>query len=191
MTKKILKILTLVFPVLAMGLMIASHMHNKETGTLWRVPVTGYDPRDLLRGHYLTYRYDWNWAQGKDKCPNGKCVLCLNSGENGSNQNPVVSYSSRKAAPKQCQSYIKGQVYAGGRRFEIGSETGNGLRHYYIPEEHAWELDRLLRNGPEGSEDKEGHRFEIGLRVSSGGQAFIEGMYIDDVPLEEWIKQER
>jgi hypothetical protein len=28
-------------------------------GTEWEVPVEGYDPRDLLRGHYVEFRYDW------------------------------------------------------------------------------------------------------------------------------------
>ncbi|MEQ8411835.1 MAG: GDYXXLXY domain-containing protein [Erythrobacter sp.] len=28
-------------------------------GTEWEVPVAGYDPRDLLRGHYVEFTYDW------------------------------------------------------------------------------------------------------------------------------------
>ena len=185
MTKKALSIFTLVFPVLVMGLMIGVHIQNKETGTLWRVPVTGYDPRDLLRGHYLTYRYDWNWESESRSCANRKCVLCLNEAQAGGNTNPLVSYASREAAPKMCASYMNGRFY--GSRFEIGPKRGNNLRRYYIPEEHASRLDRILRNW---SGEEEEHDFEIGLRVNSSGGAFIEGMYIDDVPLEEWVKRE-
>lgn len=32
---------------------------RSRQGTDWEVPITGYDPRDLLRGHYVLYRYDW------------------------------------------------------------------------------------------------------------------------------------
>jgi hypothetical protein len=28
-------------------------------GTDWLVPIQGYDPRDLLRGHYVEFSYDW------------------------------------------------------------------------------------------------------------------------------------
>jgi hypothetical protein len=28
-------------------------------GTEWEVPIEGYDPRDLLRGHYVEFTYDW------------------------------------------------------------------------------------------------------------------------------------
>ena len=28
-------------------------------GQDWLIPITGYDPRDLLRGHFVQYRYDW------------------------------------------------------------------------------------------------------------------------------------
>ena len=33
--------------------------HLSRQGTDWLVPVAGYDPRDLLRGHYVQFAYDW------------------------------------------------------------------------------------------------------------------------------------
>lgn len=30
-----------------------------QQGEEWLIPVEGYDPRDLLRGHYIRYRYVW------------------------------------------------------------------------------------------------------------------------------------
>lgn len=30
-----------------------------QQGQAWLIPITGYDPRDLLRGHFVQYRYDW------------------------------------------------------------------------------------------------------------------------------------
>jgi hypothetical protein len=46
-------------------------------GTDWLVPVAGYDPRDLLRGHYVQYSYDW---PGQDEAAlpgEGIAELCL------------------------------------------------------------------------------------------------------------------
>lgn len=32
---------------------------RSRQGTDWEVAISGYDPRDLLRGHYVLYRYEW------------------------------------------------------------------------------------------------------------------------------------
>ncbi|MBP5404229.1 MAG: GDYXXLXY domain-containing protein [Elusimicrobiaceae bacterium] len=37
------------------------------------VPVTGYDPRDLLSGHYIQYEIDWAQADCT-QFPGGKCL---------------------------------------------------------------------------------------------------------------------
>ncbi|SER63020.1 GDYXXLXY domain-containing protein [Sphingobium sp. YR768] len=34
-----------------------------RSGEEWLIPIQGYDPRDLLRGHYVQYRYDWPVAE--------------------------------------------------------------------------------------------------------------------------------
>lgn len=37
----------------------ASTYRAAQQGQDWLVPINGYDPRDLLRGHFVQYRYDW------------------------------------------------------------------------------------------------------------------------------------
>lgn len=44
-------------------------------GTDWLVPVTGYDPRDLLRGHYVQFSYDWPGLDSETF--EGPAELCL------------------------------------------------------------------------------------------------------------------
>ena len=34
--------------------------YNKDSGTEIKVAITGYDPRDLLSGHYIRYRINWD-----------------------------------------------------------------------------------------------------------------------------------
>ena len=186
MNKNSLKILALVLPVIVMALMIGMHVRNKESGTLWRVPVAGYDPRDLLRGHYLTFRYDWNWDEARNTaCSGRECAVCLSADMPSASYNPRVYMTALSVAEKQCESFIHGYSY-GGNQFEIGTKQGYGLRRYYIPETEAAKLDRLLRR-----EDQNDHKFDVGLRVNSAGQAFVEKMYIDGVPLEDWIRMNR
>lgn len=51
----------LALPVAALAYSWAGTHHMAQQGQEWLVPVRGYDPRDLLRGHYVQYRYDWPW----------------------------------------------------------------------------------------------------------------------------------
>lgn len=46
-------------------------------GTDWLVPVAGYDPRDLLRGHYVQFSYDWPGLDAQAPRDRGLAELCL------------------------------------------------------------------------------------------------------------------
>ena len=46
-----------------------------RSGTEWEVPIMGYDPRDMLRGHYVEFTYDWPLEGDADE--SGLMFLCL------------------------------------------------------------------------------------------------------------------
>lgn len=46
-------------PLAGLGALWGWSEHVSRQGTDWEVPVEGYDPRDLLRGHYVEFTYDW------------------------------------------------------------------------------------------------------------------------------------
>lgn len=173
------KALALLLPLIGMIAMIVVHTHNRETGTNWRIPVTGYDPRDLLRGHYLTFRYDWNWAETQQTCQGQDCALCLSPVDN-SGVNPEVALMSKDLAVQTCDTFIVGSSYRG-KDFRIGSDKANGLTRYYIPENRAELLDKALRLWTDDA------KFEVSLSINESGQAFIDQMYINDMVLEDWL----
>lgn len=49
----------LALPLIGLVASWATTHSAAQQGTDWEVPIQGYDPRDLLRGHYITYQYDW------------------------------------------------------------------------------------------------------------------------------------
>ena len=55
-------IVILVIPLAGLGALWATSEKSSREGTVWEVPIEGYDPRDLLRGHYIQFRYDWPLA---------------------------------------------------------------------------------------------------------------------------------
>ncbi len=127
-----------------------------NTGREVTLPITGYDPRDLLSGHYLTYRVNYgvgNICGGM----RGKRVrdgyVCLNPKQ--FSFYPIDS----------CPIIIKGSC-KGSSRFEAGIER------YYIPEDRAKPLDKDVREG----------KASIVLSVQPSGKAQIKDLLIDGKP---------
>jgi len=46
-------------PLLGLGAVWQTTATRTARGSEWLVPVTGYDPRDLLKGHYVQFQYQW------------------------------------------------------------------------------------------------------------------------------------
>lgn len=51
--------IALALPLAALAGIWAMTWRAAQQGQEWLIPIQGYDPRDLLRGHYVRYRYDW------------------------------------------------------------------------------------------------------------------------------------
>jgi uncharacterized membrane-anchored protein len=182
--KALIKMAVMVLPVLAMVLLIGVNVYNQSTGTYWRVPVTGYDPRDLLRGHYITFRYDWD-IDNSHKV-RGESALCLSAASEGETFNPKAVLHSRPKAMESCSSYIIGEVTGSRFRIGAGAKRNGDLTRFYIPEQHARMLDRMIRGW---GADADKYDFSIALRVNGMGNAFIDDMFIDDVPIKDWLME--
>ena len=57
--KTALRLAAIALPLAGLGAIWAMTEYESRQGTEWDVPIRGYDPRDLLRGHYVEYVYDW------------------------------------------------------------------------------------------------------------------------------------
>lgn len=66
MNRRLAALLALALPLVGLAGMWASTERWHRQGTDWLVPVEGYDPRDLLRGHYVQFRYAWPGAEAPD-----------------------------------------------------------------------------------------------------------------------------
>lgn len=65
-------------PVMGTLAGIAVREQALRGATEWRIPVTGYDPRDPLRGHYIAFSYDWTVRGNPALCRRQEdCQLCL------------------------------------------------------------------------------------------------------------------
>jgi uncharacterized membrane-anchored protein len=162
-------IISLIFPIIVLIGLIAYKQAKVMAGMKITLPITGFDPRDLLSGHYLIYRIDYG-VKDDDYCydykNNGQdAYVCLQK-----ESDDPEAYSSQIFAGnnndnpdyRPCFAVIKGKCKNG--RFTAGIEK------FFIPEEYAAPLDSAVR----------GRKGKIVLSVSKNGSAAIKDLLIDD-----------
>ncbi len=141
----------LALPLVMLAAMALNHQWRRDHGRQVVLPIQGFDPRDLLAGHYLRYRIDYGIepCQAQRNLPDAS--ICLQ---------PERRFSAGDT-PSDCTVYIRGQCRHG--RFEAGIER------FYIPEAKASELEALARK----------KRATLRLSVTADGQASIRELLID------------
>lgn len=148
-TKKAL-VASLMFPILALAILTAYKKYVLSFGEEIILPISGYDPRDLLSGHYLIYRIDY----GVD----GICSASLDQQIGYVCLEPkMFSYST----PQGCSKLIRGVCKSG--QFEAGIEK------YYVPEDKASDLEVQIR----------ANKASIVLSVTHSGQAQVKDLLVN------------
>ncbi len=182
----VLMMLALALPLAVLGLMVAEAERARADAGVIRVAIRGYDPRDPLRGHYLRYQFDWNAETPFVGEVRRLCVLSAPPSQ-PSRVRPLAEGASTAGCVLVLNG--RGQVLAEARRTEPG-ETGPAGRlqftpkgvesgRLYVPEEHARELERLLR--------EDSVRLTIDLAVRRDGHAGIRAWHIDGKTVEAFF----
>ncbi len=100
----------------------------------WVIPVTGYDPRDPLRGHFIAFRYDWTVDGDAGQCRAGLCMICLEQhGET------VVARVVPRDSVVTCPARVDPLASS------ITSDFGSRI---FVSEASAPALEAALRRGP-------------------------------------------
>jgi hypothetical protein len=168
-------IIALALPFLLVAVILFQGVKSFE-GTEYRVRITGYDPRDILRGHYVQFRYEWpSVSQCK---PNQICAACF-SGNPKRPQIIIKSFIQENliAQDQSCQVYWRLNNVA--KPEDVPQPVAELLR-FYIPELEAPQLERLLRLNQD--------RFEIGVIPHADGTAVAKNLYINDKRLSDYLK---
>ena len=169
-SRRILMIAVLV-PILGVVVMVGRAEFGRQAGTTWRIPITAYDPRDLLRGHYLRYQYVFDW-QGEDSCGQGSaerpaagCCLCL-AASGGLDRPPRVRQIQCDETEPSCDCVLQGSAVQAPQR-------------YFIPEARARELEARLSGSDAALE----------LQCTADGQVAIRELFIDGRPWRDAVSQ--
>lgn len=161
-------ILFLLLPFLLCGYVLLEGA-AKISGTEYRFSIQGFDPRDILRGHYMVFQYQW--PEPHPLCPVGDdCALCVS----GDPLKPVVSVYSPN---RECPNIWYMEYNSIG--LQNAPQPQSTQSQYYIPELEAPALEELLRTNPE--------QFSVGV-VIKNGKAAVKNLYINNIPLKTYLK---
>jgi hypothetical protein len=170
-----LVILALALPLVALAAMIGQQEWLRSKVTVLNVPVRGVDPRDLLRGHYLTAGFEWNWErlpqpEADGRMPAGAlCVIAIDA-----RRRPRVRFvpDSDQATAGDCRLVVPGGMW-GRDAFVPGTiDTTSGSIRLFVPETRAGELERLIRERPGA--------LSVDLAVRADGYVSIQALRVDD-----------
>lgn len=165
MTGRRWMLVAVALPVLGIALLAGNAELRRQSGIDWRVAITGYDPRDLLHGHFLRYRFAFDW-QGPQQCGPARaqqapvidpgCCLCL--ARTGEGAPPAVRQVPCSAVAG-CDGWIAGSAVAGEQR-------------YFVPEAYATALEQALLEQDASVE----------LTTTADGRPTIGELYLDGRP---------
>lgn len=154
-------LLILLIPFVAMLLLSFWKSYRFNVGNTIELKVEGFDPRDLLRGHYVTYQVRYgvdNLCYNKNASFRAAGFICFDTKQ--------FSYQRFRS----CTNMLKGICQRG--RFSAGIEK------FYIPQEHATALDKHLRE----------KRGSIQISLTADGKAMVKELLIDGRAWQEVVK---
>lgn len=184
-----LVIAALALPVAVLGAMVGDAERTIAKAPVMRVAIRGYDPRDMLRGHYLRYQFDWNAEIPFIGRVVRLCVLSAPA-DAPARVRPLAPGSQPGA---DCVLVVDGwgETLAEARRAESQGDVpgrlqftpdGIGSGRLYVPERHAARLETLLREGRV--------RLTIDVAVPAVGSPRIKAWHIDGKTVDAYFAQE-
>lgn len=150
--------IALLIPIVGLALLTIYKAAVLKVGAEYTLPIRGYDPRDLLSGHYLIYGVEYGVA---DVCANSNVVPGDPPREGFVCLEPKM-FSFEK--PASCEAMVRG--VCSGNRFVAGIEK------FFIPEGRARELERAVIE----------QRGSIKISILGNGQAQVKELLVDGKP---------
>ena len=163
------KILAISFPVIVLFFWTLSLEFKKSSGKEYQLRIEGYDPRDLLSGHYLRFRLSFiPGAECRDN-PSESVCACFASTKENPKILEGVEIKSCVSAQTTCPVFVTGTCSTG--RFLAGIER------YYIPEALAPALSII----PDATSALVG--------IHGQGVAVLKALFVAEEAIEEYARK--
>ena len=157
------KRLALILPILLLVFMVGRAEWQLAHSNTWFFSIRGYDPRDLLRGHYMRFQLVVAPDETLESCEidDPACCYCL---DDRGRFEAHVTLATCETASLTCDDYVQTQPL-------------HSLDRFYIPETGRRELEARFRDAALA-----GHAY-LAVAVDRAGQPMIEGLWLDGKPI--------
>ncbi|HEX8045832.1 GDYXXLXY domain-containing protein [Rhizobium sp.] len=171
-----------------LGYMVGERAWGLRSGVEVLLKTAPVDPRDLLRGDYVTLNYDISrvpvstLVDGPPKKSVNAPILSVRLKRQDDGYWGIVESSFGALDPKPDTVVLKslpfvGYVFDGEPTDASQAMTGvtYGIERYYVPEGQGHDIESARND----------HRVAIAARVAANGQAHIRSLLLDGKPLYE------
>ncbi|MEI6201983.1 MAG: GDYXXLXY domain-containing protein [Enhydrobacter sp.] len=158
----------LMLPIVALAALIGEQELRFGDAQRINVPVRGFDPRDPLRGHYITGQFDWDWDIAPSNAAKGG--LCILPGDAARPKVRFLENWKPGDRTPDCRLVIAGRV-ASSAFVPATLDRGTRSVRLYVSETRAPELENLLRTHPGA--------LTVDLAVRSDGSTAIMALRVD------------
>lgn len=151
-------------PFIGIALFLAHTQYHVSTGSVYRVKIKGYDPRDLLHGRYLRYSFDLPTRNPAHKhIFLSKANYCFIQLPNNLQRIDIMPYESSLDG---CSSVVKHSKLKGSHK-------------YFIPEKYAKDLENKLRDNQVST--------SVDLIITKYQNFTVGQLYLNDQPWEDLL----
>ncbi len=157
-------------------LMLGQNLLHRSGGTEILVPVEGYDPRDILLGHYANirtplHRLDSGDLDAPDEFDRGDRVFVILEDDGSGQVRPVAIRSSRPDSGLYIEGRMRSTQPVPGDTYWIDYN----IERYFASRERALALeDRLRERNADGETG-----VSLILSLNDNGAALIKGFVVD------------
>lgn len=177
---KTLRLISLLLPTVFLAAWASFSLYQLNIAPVVTLPIAGYDPVDVLHGHYVRFTVDptlfeQKTMQGQSSGDECVCLRSIPPRPNG--QNVSAEYvSCKNRAMLHCDHWASNASFF------------RGAQKYFIDERYASQLDGLLsrtmprRARADKQEATEPSRVTMDIAISPGGAIKLRDLRIDGKP---------
>lgn len=175
MTQNRTLILALVLPwVILLGLFAYNTVARVQAQS-WLLPVEGYDPRNLVYGHYVLARFKWPQTEAESPgCTGPDCCLCLGA-ENMIAQPFTLRYASRMDCALIPSATCTGHIALKNTLWDQGFKI-------YLAQEDGPVAEKYLRDPAYAN------RITVQTFIDTKGRLTLGDLHVDGVPIQAYRK---
>ncbi|MGB0646973.1 MAG: GDYXXLXY domain-containing protein [Bradymonadia bacterium] len=165
-------------PLLGIIGMLANSEYRATQGHTWRLEIVGYDPRDLIHGHYLRYNYIVSLTNPLSPHPEERIPKNLNqldADDRGQvlcfikhlGKTVVIQLEPASLSEYECDS-------------QVNIKELSGPKKYLIPEASAAQLETALA----------AYKSSVDIIIDAKGGVMVGDLYLEGRPWRDVIGKE-